>query len=193
MHVIRRRSVALNQRRLIQEFCSLSSMDFNSQSMSSLYWRFVWFIDGISLQEKLISSFPVQIHTVSNPKCIPFLTGRLWFYYDSLMKLKVCKKSILALSCAVQIILLSLSAISPDIHSRICHGEHEVSFQETYCEDHRSHDGDLPSPQHSPTHEDHTCPVSLFATGIVSLLVSQPQKSLYWIGLIDNFVQMSSL
>lgn len=87
------------------------------------------------------------------------------------MKLKVCKKSILALSCAVQIILLSLSAISPDIHSRICHGEHGVSFQESYCEDHRSHDGDLPSPQHSPTHEDHTCPVSLFATGIVSLLV----------------------
>lgn len=81
-------------------------------------------------------------------------------------------KLFLALSCVLQVILLSLSIVSPGIHSGAFHGGHELDFKGVCCKHDCSHDDRTSFPHEPITHDDYSCSVSLFSIGITLLPVT---------------------
>ena len=86
------------------------------------------------------------------------------------MKLNMKPSRISAFLCIVQVCLLSLASVSPQIHTWVFHGE---DFTDTDCSDAHSACAGLPdaSNEHGsqpdlPEDKDDFCPVILFAQGV---------------------------
>lgn len=92
---------------------------------------------------------------------------------DKLVRIMIVKpvklwgKPFLALACVVQVILLSLSTASPEMHDFFFYDTDKSNSEGSYCRQCCAHYENVAEPGESAKEGERTCPVSIFATGVI--------------------------